>query len=220
MKAIRFGSLLLLIVILSCGCSLKRNVAPQAEVFKDVRKNINMTAPSDDRPGIDTPGSYVGDWKEIIFNDFGSGIPVSTLEPYEDTGVTIEVVFYFNERPADANYYVLGIVESESWDKLYEIDPDYISDVPLKKDAFDNAGKPLCYAYMQEDGFISFPVNECISSGWEYNRSSFTFRLTSQGIKYLLDDEMAHKGLGFITYGVVVTKVIVDAPSIDPQMTL
>lgn len=209
-------SVMIIVIIMPsgmCGCALNRNVAPQADVAKDIRDNEIYIAPEDDRLGIETSKSYPGDWAEIVFNKYGTAIPREEYEEYKDTGAVVEVVFYLEK----ANYYLLGILEGESWAKLYEVNRDYISGVVTADKAFDDEGRPLCYVYMQDDGCISFPVKECINMGIGYDYYSFTFELTPEGIQYLIN-QGSKAGLGFMTYGVVVTKVIIGSKTINPTI--
>lgn len=213
LKKISVFVIIITMTSVMCGCALNRNVAPQADVANDVRDNEIYVAPEDDRVGIETLKTYPGDWAEIVFDGYGTAIPRAEFEEYRDTGVVVEVVFYLEK----SDYYLLGILEGESWAKLYELDNNYISGVVTADKAFDKDGRPLCYAYMQKDGCMSFPVKECINMGIGYDYYSFTFELTPEGIQYLIN-QGGKAGLGFMTYGVVVTKVIIGSKTINPTI--
>lgn len=171
--------------------------------------------PEDDgRPRYVTRGAYPGDWKAVVFEGGRNMIYVEDLAAYADTGVTVEVGFTLEER----EYYVLGICDAMNWEKLYNVDSSYISGIVTDADAFDSRQIPKYYIYMQPDGCISFTVPGCENAGIDYDIQSFTFKITPEGIKYLMDKDSEREGVILQTYGVNVRYVLLEAEEIDPKI--
>ncbi|MGN0369665.1 MAG: hypothetical protein ACI4EW_03885 [Butyrivibrio sp.] len=177
------------------------------------------TTEADTRPLYVGSNVYPGDWCAITFEDGSDYIPIEDLEKYADTGVTCQVDFMLE----DSDYYVIAIAEAKNWNnKLYQVDTKYISDIVPKTEAYDENNVPLYYASIQDDGFVSLPLKDCETNGISYSCTSFTFTITSEGIKYLIDnpavEEGEVQGIKFQTHGVNVTRLYLEADVIDAKM--
>ena len=198
------------------ACQNKNSSSREHHTMPEATQAVAATVaiPDDDgRPRYVTRGAYPGDWKAVVFEGGRNMIYVEDLAAYADTGVTVEVGFNLEER----DYYVLGICEM-NWQKLYSIDSSYISGVVSDADAFDSRQIPKCYMYMQPDGCISFTVPGCKNAGIDYDVQSFTFKITPEGIKYLMDSDPEREGVILQTYGINVRYVLLEAEEIDAKI--
>lgn len=184
------------------------------EAFTTAPEAVTVSE-NDNRPHYDTRGIYPGDWNATVFVGGRNMIYVEDLEPYADTGVTIEVGFKLEER----DYYILAICEAlDSWKKLYSVDNSYITGIISDSEAFDSRQIPLYYVCMQSDGCVSFTVPGCKNAGIDYDIQSFTFTLTPEAIKYLLEKDEKSEGIVFQTYGINVQYVLLEAEEIDAKI--
>ena len=198
------AALLIATVACTCaGCGNNKNVAPQANLNEDETKY-----PEDTREGIDTDCTYGGDWDAVTFADGNKVLPVSAFEAYEDTGVTVEICFYLE----DADYYCLGLANFDNWDeKLYTVDHSYVTGVATQEEAFGENNVPLYYVNIQQDGYFSFAGKEIR----DHNVYSFSFNLSGDAIKYIKENGGKSQGFVLQSYGVTVTKVIIDSEPVD-----
>lgn len=218
MKKILQRILLMLAAVLSafsmtaCRNNSSSSREPHTAPEATLAAAATLVIPEDDgRPRYVTRGAYPGDWKAVVFEGGRNMIYVEDLAAYADTGVTVEVGFSLEER----DYYILGICDAMNWEKLYSLDSSYISGVVSEAEAFDSRQIPKYYVYMQKDGCMSFTVPGCKNAGIDYDIQSITFKITPEGIKYLMDKDSDREGVIFQTYGVNVRYVLLEADEID-----
>lgn len=222
MKRIADRALLLSLVLTAAlmfpGCQRENSGTPRSEsVPQEITQAQTETIaiPEDDgRPRYLTRGTYPGDWTAVVYKGGRDMIYVEDLAAYADTGVTVEVGFTLEER----DYYVLAICDAMSWEKLYKLDNSYITGIVPDTEAFDSRQIPLYYVCMQSDGCVSFTVPGCRNAGIDYNINSFTFNITPEGIKYLMERDSKSEGVVLQTYGVNVRYVLLEAEEIDAKI--
>ncbi len=207
MKKISCVLLVLFIAVGMVGCGSKN------EKEDSSLDNMGETqTPEDNREGVETLDKYPGDWGFIKFKDGKGYLDAKYLEEYADSGVTIEIMFYLVKN----DYFLLGFNNaSKLEEKLYCVDNSYISGIARQKDSFDDKKMPLQYVYLQDDGFVAFNAVGCWNAGYDYNCYSFSVDLSADAIKHLCKGKSNDRGLAFQTYGVQVTKVLINTGRVD-----